>query len=155
MDECASNPCLNGGRCSNRLNSYVCTCIGGYSGTRCENAPQIGELNKPHETHQTEKRQLIYQHSYYSNEACILCTFFMYEKIFMWGENWTFAPIRFSYEYEHIIKITEEWNLQKRCGAQQGLNQLSKFFERHTNFLLCSKQLVYEVTEWSIRGCWT
>jgi protein crumbs len=37
---CLSQPCLNNGICS-RVSDFVysCTCINGYSGTRCEQAP--------------------------------------------------------------------------------------------------------------------
>ena len=36
INECASNPCRNGGQCKNRLNYYTCTCADGYIGTHCE-----------------------------------------------------------------------------------------------------------------------
>lgn len=36
MDECISNPCQNGGSCSDRDNGYVCSCATGFSGTHCE-----------------------------------------------------------------------------------------------------------------------
>ena len=39
MDECESEPCLNGGNCSDEVNGYRCSCMTGYSGTLCE----IGE----------------------------------------------------------------------------------------------------------------
>ncbi|XP_066282461.1 uncharacterized protein [Branchiostoma lanceolatum] len=36
IDECASNPCLNNGTCSDGVNSYTCVCRPGFTGTRCE-----------------------------------------------------------------------------------------------------------------------
>ncbi len=36
MDECASNPCWNGGRCTDYVNSYTCQCPPGYDGINCE-----------------------------------------------------------------------------------------------------------------------
>lgn len=36
IDECASNPCLNGATCLDRLNHFQCECMPGYSGTLCE-----------------------------------------------------------------------------------------------------------------------
>ena len=36
IDECLSNPCQNGGTCSNMVNQYSCNCAGGYQGTNCE-----------------------------------------------------------------------------------------------------------------------
>eukprot|EP00058_Branchiostoma_floridae_P005487 XP_002590975.1 hypothetical protein BRAFLDRAFT_69474 [Branchiostoma floridae] len=34
--ECSSNPCQNGGMCSDGLNSYVCHCTAGFEGDNCE-----------------------------------------------------------------------------------------------------------------------
>jgi len=36
VDECASNPCFNGGTCEDDINQYICHCPKGYSGQRCE-----------------------------------------------------------------------------------------------------------------------
>lgn len=36
INECASNPCQNGGSCLDRVNRYMCRCIPGYVGDRCE-----------------------------------------------------------------------------------------------------------------------
>ena len=36
INECASNPCQNGGSCTNQVNSFSCVCPIGFSGTRCE-----------------------------------------------------------------------------------------------------------------------
>ncbi|XP_052083796.1 uncharacterized protein LOC127721164 [Mytilus californianus] len=35
-DECAINPCLNGGTCSDEVNYYNCTCAPGYTGNNCQ-----------------------------------------------------------------------------------------------------------------------
>ena len=35
-DNCASNPCQNGGTCTDELNQYNCTCVDGYTGDHCE-----------------------------------------------------------------------------------------------------------------------
>uniref|UniRef100_A0A3Q4B3V1 Uncharacterized protein n=1 Tax=Mola mola TaxID=94237 RepID=A0A3Q4B3V1_MOLML len=37
IDECESNPCLNGATCLDRLNHIQCECVPGFSGTLCEN----------------------------------------------------------------------------------------------------------------------
>ena len=39
VNECSSDPCQNGGTCSDRINAYICTCSPGYVGTNCS----IGE----------------------------------------------------------------------------------------------------------------
>jgi hypothetical protein len=36
IDECATNPCQNGGECRDQVNGYTCTCAGGYTGDLCE-----------------------------------------------------------------------------------------------------------------------
>ena len=36
IDECSSDPCMNGGTCTDDVNSYRCACIAGYSGEDCE-----------------------------------------------------------------------------------------------------------------------
>ncbi|XP_065104358.1 protein crumbs homolog 2b isoform X1 [Paramisgurnus dabryanus] len=41
IDECESDPCLNGGTCLNRLNSYFCDCVSDFSGTNCQNTKQL------------------------------------------------------------------------------------------------------------------
>lgn len=35
IDDCASNPCRNGGTCFDRINNYSCTCTLGFSGKDC------------------------------------------------------------------------------------------------------------------------
>lgn len=37
-DQCASNPCQNGGICQDEFQSYVCQCVEGYEGRNCETA---------------------------------------------------------------------------------------------------------------------
>ena len=36
IDECSSNPCKNGGTCTDLGDHYNCTCIAGYTGYNCE-----------------------------------------------------------------------------------------------------------------------
>ncbi len=36
INECASNPCRNGGICTDTVNSFVCICPAGYSGLMCQ-----------------------------------------------------------------------------------------------------------------------
>jgi hypothetical protein len=36
IDECAINPCQNGGECTDEVIGYTCTCAGGYTGDLCE-----------------------------------------------------------------------------------------------------------------------
>ena len=36
INECESRPCKNGGKCTDLINDYNCTCATGYSGKSCE-----------------------------------------------------------------------------------------------------------------------
>ena len=36
INECISNPCQNGGNCTDGVNGYTCTCELGYEGLSCE-----------------------------------------------------------------------------------------------------------------------
>ena len=36
VDECSSNPCLNGGCCTDQVNGYACSCQPGYAGAQCQ-----------------------------------------------------------------------------------------------------------------------
>ena len=36
LDECVSQPCANNGKCTDKVNSFVCLCPEQYTGARCE-----------------------------------------------------------------------------------------------------------------------
>ena len=36
IDECSSDPCINGGSCSDEVNAHSCDCVAGYTGEDCE-----------------------------------------------------------------------------------------------------------------------
>ncbi|KAL4237626.1 hypothetical protein ACF0H5_002340 [Mactra antiquata] len=36
INECDSNPCMNGATCSDLFNEYLCECADGYTGTNCQ-----------------------------------------------------------------------------------------------------------------------
>ena len=36
IKECASNPCQNGGTCTDGINHYTCVCAPGYEGSDCD-----------------------------------------------------------------------------------------------------------------------
>lgn len=39
-DQCASNPCQNGGSCEDQLQSYICFCPEGFEGRNCETSEE-------------------------------------------------------------------------------------------------------------------
>ena len=41
IDECSSNPCLNGGSCTDQVNGYVCSCQPGYAGAQCQTSKLV------------------------------------------------------------------------------------------------------------------
>lgn len=51
VNECASNPCLNGGSCINRQNRFSCNCLSGYLGSRCENGQYLFKYNDAKGSH--------------------------------------------------------------------------------------------------------
>ena len=36
IHDCLPNPCENGGTCTDRINSYTCSCAAGYTGSKCQ-----------------------------------------------------------------------------------------------------------------------
>lgn len=41
IDDCAGQPCLNGGTCIDRLNDYTCICAVGYHGKNCNSGKTV------------------------------------------------------------------------------------------------------------------
>ena len=41
IDDCKSDPCLNGGTCKDGINSFSCQCAEGFDGSTCENSMYI------------------------------------------------------------------------------------------------------------------
>ena len=45
VNVCASNPCRNGGTCRSSGSGYTCSCISGWTGTRCESGKDYNLTN--------------------------------------------------------------------------------------------------------------
>lgn len=43
-NECESNPCLNGGQCSDHIGEFSCKCTAGYTGNRCHIKVNISHI---------------------------------------------------------------------------------------------------------------
>ena len=41
INECSSNPCENGGSCTDNVNHYTCSCADGYTGIHCETGKNL------------------------------------------------------------------------------------------------------------------
>ena len=41
IDECANNPCLNGGSCVDRINAFQCQCPVGITGETCDEGENV------------------------------------------------------------------------------------------------------------------
>lgn len=54
INECASNPCMNGGHCQDEINGFQCLCPAGFSGNLCQ-VRSMGEK-------QALSRWCFYQH---------------------------------------------------------------------------------------------
>ena len=44
IDECESNPCQNGGTCSDQIAHYLCECAFGFTGASCESGKKYSRL---------------------------------------------------------------------------------------------------------------
>ena len=54
IDECSSDPCQNGGFCLDRIDSYVCACQPGFTGTNCDQGERFhAEIEKKKQFSQT------------------------------------------------------------------------------------------------------
>ena len=40
-NDCAPNPCTNGGTCEDKVNNYTCTCPMGYAGRNCQESESV------------------------------------------------------------------------------------------------------------------
>ena len=54
IDECSSNPCMNGATCTDAVNSYTCACVAGYTGTHCETGEDLLFVKPQHISYDIE-----------------------------------------------------------------------------------------------------
>ena len=48
INECSPNPCQYGGTCTDGVNTYLCTCVAGYTGTTCATGMIMFSCHYPH-----------------------------------------------------------------------------------------------------------
>ena len=46
INECQSNPCINGGTCNDLVNGFECACDPGYDGILCDNGETTNHIIK-------------------------------------------------------------------------------------------------------------
>ena len=51
INECCSDPCLNGGSCEDDVNGFCCECPPGFTGECCETGKDFGCLKLPEDVH--------------------------------------------------------------------------------------------------------
>lgn len=44
INECESSPCMNGGTCKDKVNSFVCMCPPVFTGLYCETGQRIKQI---------------------------------------------------------------------------------------------------------------
>ena len=44
-DRCASNPCANGGTCTNSVSHFCCDCAAGFTGDTCDEGMILLQVN--------------------------------------------------------------------------------------------------------------
>lgn len=54
INECDTNPCENGGQCTNSEGSFTCNCAGGWRGLACNQGKFSKYLNKIQEHREAE-----------------------------------------------------------------------------------------------------
>lgn len=46
INECDTNPCENGGLCTNSKGSFTCSCLGGWRGPACNQGKFLNEIQE-------------------------------------------------------------------------------------------------------------
>lgn len=54
INECETNPCENGGQCTNSEGSFTCSCAGGWKGPACNQGKFSEYINKIQEHRKAE-----------------------------------------------------------------------------------------------------
>jgi len=58
INQCVSDPCLNGGSCADQVNGYVCYCKNGYTGFHCASGEYNSSFDEIHSGSLAEQRIL-------------------------------------------------------------------------------------------------
>lgn len=139
VDECHSNPCLNGATCLDGVNSFTCLCLPSYSGELCEQ----GQLYLRH----NKKKHCIPQ-KHVQNLASLrvlnrrIMKWQSYIKFRLWCEQWFLVVVLISCNNTLLYRILNEVIFEQCCFSKDSVSKKKKYLTfnlfEESNASLCA-----------------